>query len=192
MLARLPCCHTPPLRANRVFVVHQSEPAPGPRFLHRQSLRHDRGDVNGWGHRALAHGMTAREALGIYLERGERVFPPATGLRRMSRMLRWVFPATLVRSLVMTGGSPAVRATAALRVRVSSPRMKGIATNRRSGTTGSRTARASDCCPPCGTIRGDGARHVRAGHALGITPISRRAARSTRPPSTAGGPRNGT
>src|SRR6202045_2654528 len=33
------------------------------------------------------------------------------------------------------------------------------------GTTGSWTARASDCCPPGGTIRGGGARHVRAGQA---------------------------
>jgi patatin-like phospholipase/acyl hydrolase len=40
---------------------------------------------------ALAHGMTAREALKIYLERGERIFPPAVGLGKMSRMLRWLF-----------------------------------------------------------------------------------------------------
>lgn len=40
---------------------------------------------------ALAHGMTAREALNIYLDRGERIFPPAVGLSKMSRMLRWVF-----------------------------------------------------------------------------------------------------
>lgn len=40
---------------------------------------------------ALAHGMTAREALNIYLDRGERIFPPAVGLNKMSRMLRWVF-----------------------------------------------------------------------------------------------------
>lgn len=40
---------------------------------------------------ALAHGMTAREALKIYLERGERIFPPAAGLGKMSRLLRWVF-----------------------------------------------------------------------------------------------------
>jgi patatin-like phospholipase/acyl hydrolase len=40
---------------------------------------------------ALAHGMTAREALNIYLDRGERIFPPAVGFSKMSRMLRWVF-----------------------------------------------------------------------------------------------------
>jgi patatin-like phospholipase/acyl hydrolase len=40
---------------------------------------------------ALAHGMTARQALNIYLERGERIFPATTGLRKMSRVLRWVF-----------------------------------------------------------------------------------------------------
>lgn len=40
---------------------------------------------------ALAHGMTARQALNIYLERGERIFPPAAGLGKLSRVLRWVF-----------------------------------------------------------------------------------------------------
>lgn len=40
---------------------------------------------------ALAHGMTARQALNIYLERGERIFPPAAALSKVSRMLRWVF-----------------------------------------------------------------------------------------------------
>ncbi|MEY9431576.1 patatin-like phospholipase/acyl hydrolase [Bradyrhizobium ottawaense] len=40
---------------------------------------------------ALAHGMTAREALNIYLERGERIFPPAAGLGKVSRVLRWLF-----------------------------------------------------------------------------------------------------
>ncbi|MCB1549130.1 MAG: patatin-like phospholipase family protein, partial [Hyphomicrobiaceae bacterium] len=40
---------------------------------------------------ALAHGMTAREALNIYLERGERIFPPVAGLGKVSRVLRWVF-----------------------------------------------------------------------------------------------------
>jgi uncharacterized protein len=40
---------------------------------------------------ALAHGLTAQEALNIYLERGERIFPPAAGLGKISRMLRWVF-----------------------------------------------------------------------------------------------------
>lgn len=40
---------------------------------------------------ALAHGMTARQALNIYLERGERIFPPAAGLGKVSRVLRWLF-----------------------------------------------------------------------------------------------------
>lgn len=40
---------------------------------------------------ALSHGMTAREALNIYLERGERIFPPAAGLGKVSRVLRWLF-----------------------------------------------------------------------------------------------------
>lgn len=40
---------------------------------------------------ALAHGMTARQALDIYLERGERIFPPAVGLGKVSRVLRWLF-----------------------------------------------------------------------------------------------------
>jgi len=34
--------------------------------------------------------MTARQALNIYLERGERIFPPAAGLGRVSRVLRWL------------------------------------------------------------------------------------------------------
>lgn len=40
---------------------------------------------------ALAHGITARQALNIYLERGERIFPPAARLGKVSRVLRWVF-----------------------------------------------------------------------------------------------------
>lgn len=40
---------------------------------------------------ALAHGMTARQALNIYLERGERIFPPVAGLGKVSRVLRWLF-----------------------------------------------------------------------------------------------------
>jgi patatin-like phospholipase/acyl hydrolase len=39
---------------------------------------------------ALAHGMTAQQALNIYLERGKRIFPPAAGLSKVSRKLRWV------------------------------------------------------------------------------------------------------
>ena len=40
---------------------------------------------------ALAHGMTAKQALNIYLDRGEYIFPPAAGLGRVSRALRWLF-----------------------------------------------------------------------------------------------------
>ena len=39
---------------------------------------------------ALAHGMTARQALNIYLERGEHIFPPAAGISRMTRLVRWL------------------------------------------------------------------------------------------------------
>lgn len=38
---------------------------------------------------ALAHGMTARQALNIYLERGEYIFPSRAGLGKISRTLRW-------------------------------------------------------------------------------------------------------
>lgn len=39
---------------------------------------------------ALAHGMTAQQALNIYLERGEHIFPPAAGISRMTRLVRWL------------------------------------------------------------------------------------------------------
>jgi patatin-like phospholipase/acyl hydrolase len=40
---------------------------------------------------ALAHGLTAQETLKVYVERGHRIFPPASGLGKLSRMVRWVF-----------------------------------------------------------------------------------------------------
>lgn len=40
---------------------------------------------------ALAQGMTAQQVLNIYIERGERIFPPAVGFGKLSRALRWVF-----------------------------------------------------------------------------------------------------
>ncbi|OWJ83556.1 patatin [Haematobacter missouriensis] len=40
---------------------------------------------------ALAHGMTAQQALNIYLERGEYIFPPAAGIGKVARVLRWLF-----------------------------------------------------------------------------------------------------
>lgn len=40
---------------------------------------------------ALAHGVTAQQALNIYLERGEYIFPPAAGIGKVSRVLRWLF-----------------------------------------------------------------------------------------------------
>jgi hypothetical protein len=39
---------------------------------------------------ALAHGMTARDALRIYVERGERIFPALNGWRKWHRILRWI------------------------------------------------------------------------------------------------------
>jgi uncharacterized protein len=39
---------------------------------------------------ALAHGMTAHEALSIYTERGERIFPTLRGWRKLVRGLRWL------------------------------------------------------------------------------------------------------
>lgn len=39
---------------------------------------------------ALAHGMTAQQALQIYVERGERIFPTLQGWRKWARVLRWV------------------------------------------------------------------------------------------------------
>ena len=38
---------------------------------------------------ALAHGMTAQQALQIYLDRGERIFPTLNGWRKWRRLLRW-------------------------------------------------------------------------------------------------------
>lgn len=40
---------------------------------------------------ALASGMSAAEALQIYVERGERIFPTLSGWRRWRRMLRWIW-----------------------------------------------------------------------------------------------------
>ena len=40
---------------------------------------------------ALAHGMTAQQALQIYVERGDRIFPTLKGWRRWARGLRWLF-----------------------------------------------------------------------------------------------------
>lgn len=39
---------------------------------------------------ALAHGMTARDALRIYVEREERIFPALNGWRKWHRILRWI------------------------------------------------------------------------------------------------------
>lgn len=39
---------------------------------------------------ALAHGLTAREALQVYVDRGPRIFPSLTGWRKWRRALRWV------------------------------------------------------------------------------------------------------
>jgi uncharacterized protein len=39
---------------------------------------------------ALAHGMTAAEALKIYTERGARIFPARKGLKKWHRLVRWL------------------------------------------------------------------------------------------------------
>jgi len=39
---------------------------------------------------ALAHGMSAREALQIYVDRGTRIFPGLSGWRKWRRLLRWI------------------------------------------------------------------------------------------------------
>ncbi len=39
---------------------------------------------------ALAHGMTAQQALQVDTERGERIFPTLKGWRKVARLLRWV------------------------------------------------------------------------------------------------------
>jgi uncharacterized protein len=39
---------------------------------------------------ALAHGMSAAEALKIYSERGERIFPPLVGIPKWRRRIRWL------------------------------------------------------------------------------------------------------
>jgi hypothetical protein len=39
---------------------------------------------------ALAHGMTAQQALQIYTERGERIFPTLRGLQWWARAIRWI------------------------------------------------------------------------------------------------------
>jgi len=39
---------------------------------------------------ALAHGMTAQEALRIYTERGEHIFPRPVGVAKLTSVLRWL------------------------------------------------------------------------------------------------------
>jgi len=39
---------------------------------------------------ALGHGMTATQALQIYTDRGERIFPPLAGINKLWRTLKWV------------------------------------------------------------------------------------------------------
>ena len=40
---------------------------------------------------ALAHGMSAHDALRIYVDRGRRIFPPKSGARKVAAGLRWIF-----------------------------------------------------------------------------------------------------
>ena len=39
---------------------------------------------------ALAHGLTAQQALQIYVDRGERIFPTEKGWRKWPRLIRWL------------------------------------------------------------------------------------------------------
>jgi patatin-like phospholipase/acyl hydrolase len=39
---------------------------------------------------ALAHGLTAQEALSIYTERGEQIFPRPVGVGKLTTLLRWL------------------------------------------------------------------------------------------------------
>jgi uncharacterized protein len=59
---------------------------------------------------ALAHGMTAAEALAIYRDRGARIFRPRTGVSKWRQTLRWVSkpkhdPAVLKDELLQVFGS---------------------------------------------------------------------------------------
>jgi hypothetical protein len=40
---------------------------------------------------ALAHGMTAQQALQIYVQRGERIFPVRTGAKKWAHLAKWLF-----------------------------------------------------------------------------------------------------
>jgi hypothetical protein len=59
---------------------------------------------------ALAHGLTAQQALEIYVDRGERIFPTDKGWRKWQRLIRWVSkpkhdPAVLRRELTAVFGA---------------------------------------------------------------------------------------
>jgi len=103
-----------------------------------------------------------------------------------------LFPATLVRSLVMTGGRPGRQGHCSAR----GPRVKPADERNRNQLSEWYdwfADRTSLGLRPFGWDDPGRRRSPRwRGPCLGIAPISRRAARSTRRPSTAGGPRNGT
>lgn len=40
---------------------------------------------------ALAHGMSAQQALDIYVERGDRIFPIRRGVKKWKRLLHWLY-----------------------------------------------------------------------------------------------------
>ena len=103
-----------------------------------------------------------------------------------------LFPATLVRSLVMTGGRPGRQdhcGAPGPRVKPADERNR----NQLSEWYDWFADRTSLGLLPSGWDDPGRRRSPRSrGPCLGIAPISRRAARSTRRPSTAGGPRTGT
>jgi hypothetical protein len=64
---------------------------------------------------ALAHGLTAQQALDIYVERGERIFPTDKGWRKWRRVIRWIFkpkhdPAVLRHELTEVFGEKTLEA----------------------------------------------------------------------------------
>jgi len=116
----------------------------------------------------------------------------AGGLSKARSIADGLFPTTLVRSLVMTGGTPGRQGHRG----TPGPRVKPADESNRNELSewydwfldrtslGLLPSRWDDP----GRRRSPRSR----GSCLGIAPISCRAARSTRPPSTAGGPRTGT
>jgi len=51
---------------------------------------------------ALGHGMSAQQALEIYVERGERIFPTRSGIGKWARAARWMFKPKHDQSVLKT------------------------------------------------------------------------------------------